>query len=58
MPPQDGDRSLVGGGVGDLVDDNDFDGAFSWPQLEAELFLENGDEGRVSRPPWSGPPPV
>lgn len=39
---------LVGGGVGDLIDDQDFGGAFGWPKLEAELFLENGKQRWVS----------
>jgi hypothetical protein len=38
---------LVGGGVGDLVDDECFCGAFGGLEFEAELFLEDGEEGRV-----------
>lgn len=37
----------VGGGVGDLVYDKNFDGASSWTQFEAELFLEHGVERRI-----------
>lgn len=30
--------------MADLIDDQDFGGAFGWPKLEAELFLENGKQ--------------
>ena len=38
---------LVGGGLGDLIDDEDFGDAFGGLEFEAELFLKHGDEGRV-----------
>jgi len=35
---------LVGGGVGDVVDDDGFGDAFGGLEFEAELFLEDGEE--------------